>query len=767
MFQRFDEEARKVLKRAKKEMQDLKHPFVGTEHLMLSILKNTDLNVTKKLNEYQIDYLKFKKELLTIIDNENSFNNYFIYTPLLKRIIENAILDTREDGYVEVSVDSLFLSLLDEGEGVAIRVLTNMGLDIDDLYLEFASKDESNQKYKSKKKLTIYEFGVDLCKLAKENKIDPVIGRDKEINRLMEILLRRSKNNPILLGDAGVGKTAIVEGLALKIVNKQVPAKLLNKKIISISLASLVAGTKYRGEFEEKINKIIKELETNSDFILFIDEIHSLVGAGGAEGAIDASNIFKPALARGKLKLIGATTTKEYKDSIEKDKALARRFQPIIIEEPNFLETKDILLKIKPIYENYHQVIVPDDLIDQMINLANKYIFNRRNPDKTIDILDEVCILRSLTKDNKTKKIEELKANYQQITNQKNKYIINHDFNKALMLKQQELELESKINNLEINQHLLTKKVVTLKDIAIVIKNKSNVPVYEIDKDSLKNLKDLEINLKKEIIGQDTAIELLCQETKKIKLGLKKSDKPISFLFTGKSGVGKTELVKKYAEFLKMNLIRLDGSEFKESHTTSKILGSPPGYVGYNDHNLVFESLKSNPYAVILLDEVEKAHSSILNLFLQILDEGMLTTSDNEKINFNHAIVIITSNITSNINSIGFKQDNNKNMHDKLENTLSTEFISGINHVIQFNDLTKDDIKKIILKKIKEVKAKFKEENITLSIEKKAIDEMIKSTNYRIKGARKIEKILEDKIDNIVIDNMLNGVKHIKIKNFN
>ena len=389
MFQKFDEVCTKVLKNAKIEMQKLKHPFVGTEHLMLSILSNKDLELTKKLNDYNIFYDNFKEELLNIIGYGNSLNSYFIYTPLFKRIIENAILDTREEDRESVNINDLFLSLLDEGEGVAIRILINLEIDIDDMYLEFLNKDD-NSKYKSNKKLLINEFATDLVKLASENKIDPVIGRDKEINRMIEILLRRTKNNPLLIGEAGVGKTAVVEGLALKISNKNVPSQLLNKKIMSLSLASLVAGTKYRGEFEEKVNKIIKEIENNPDIILFIDEVHSLVGAGGAEGAIDASNIFKPALARGKLRLIGATTIIEYKNSIEKDKALARRFQTILINEPSKEETKEILLKLKPIYERFHQVTIKDQAIDTIINLCDKYILNRKNPDKSIDILDEV-----------------------------------------------------------------------------------------------------------------------------------------------------------------------------------------------------------------------------------------------------------------------------------------------------------------------------------------------------------------------------------------
>ena len=373
MFQKFSEDTKKILKRSKLEMQELKHPFVGTEHFILSCLKNKDLDVTKLLNNYNVNYNNYKKELIKIIGIGCSLNSYFIYTPMLKRILENTIIDTKEDNIEEININHIFLSLLDEGEGVGVRILSNLGVDLDKLYNDL-EKNNKNVKYKFKKKLAIFEHAIDLVEKASSGKIDPVIGRDSEINRLIEILLRKNKNNPLLIGEAGVGKTAIVEGLALKIYNKDVPESLLDKKILSISMASLVAGTKYRGEFEERIEKLVKEIENNANLIVFIDEMHSIVGAGGAEGAIDAANILKPALARGKFRLIGSTTIKEYKDTIEKDKALNRRFQTILIEENTLEETKNILLKLKPIYEKYHGVYISDSIIDLIVNLANKYI---------------------------------------------------------------------------------------------------------------------------------------------------------------------------------------------------------------------------------------------------------------------------------------------------------------------------------------------------------------------------------------------------------
>ena len=764
MFQRFDEESRKILKKAKQEMQELKHPFVGTEHLLLSILSNKNLKITKKLNEYSVFYENYKEELIATVGIGNSLNSYFIYTPLLKRVIENAIIDAKEDNLFEVNINTLFTSMLDEGEGVGIRLLSNLGVNIDDLYLELLEKEDNNPKYKGKKKLLIYDHGIDLVEKAKNGKIDPVIGRDKEIERLIEILLRRNKNNPLLIGEAGVGKTAIVEGLALRIYEKKVPDSLLDKKILSVSMASLVAGTKYRGEFEERISKIIKEIENNQNLIVFIDEMHSLVGAGGAEGAIDASNIFKPALARGKFRLIGATTISEYKESIEKDKALNRRFQTILVKEPNLDETLDILKKIKPLYEKYHGVVVSDDVIKSIVELTNKYIFDRKNPDKSIDILDEVCASRSLMKDKMTIKLENLKKEYEDIHLKKNDYIIKHDFREATKIKENEILIEDKINRLYLKGQTKNHKIVTINDVAKVINAKSNVPVYEVSKESLKILKNLNQDLKNTIIGQDNAIDELCKETKKIKLGLKQTNHPISFLFTGKSGVGKTLLAKEYAKCLNMHLIRLDMSEYKESHTTSKILGAPPGYVGFDSHTTILDEVKNNPYSVILIDEIEKSSPSVLNLFLQILDEGFITNSKDEKVYFNHTIIIMTSNITSNGETIGFNEDKS-NIKNKLSNILSIEFLNRINHIIQFNDLTSDNIRLIIEKELTKVKKKFKDQDIKLQIDNNIVNDILKLVDYNISGAREIRKIIEDKIDNIVIDNILNGVNKVTIKN--
>ena len=758
MFIKFSEEAQKVLKNAKIEMQRLKHSFVGSEHLILSILKSKN-NFSKKLNEYEITYDKFKNELINIMGIGTKINEYLIYTPLLKRVLVNAMIDTKDNNKDEITIESIFLSLLDEGEGVAIRILNKLDINIDELYLELTNKVVN--KPRNKKKLSVFEYGIDLCKEAKDNKIEPVIGRDNEVNKMIEILSRKYKNNPLLIGEAGVGKTAIVEELANRITKGLVPNSLKNTKIISLSVASLVAGTKYRGEFEERINKIIKEVE-DSNVILFIDEVHTIVGAGGAEGAIDASNIIKPALARGKIKVIGATTTDEFKESIENDKALNRRFQTIMVKEPNIEETINILNNIKDIYEKYHHVKINEDVIKKLVYLTDKYIYNRKNPDKSIDILDEVCAKCSLIKDKKKIKIDELKEELLKINNNKNNLIAKHRFDEAYSLKNNELILESKLNNMIYN---INKKdnlyEITINDIANSIKEKSNIPVYDILKDDLKKLNNLEKILKDKIIGQDNVIDELIKITKRINLGLKDSKLPTSILFQGSTGVGKTMLVKEYCNTLNLPLIRLDMSEYKESHSVSKIIGSPPGYVGYNDNKNILEKVRNNPYSVILLDEIEKASMDVVNLFLQILDEGIINDSKGNVVSFKNTIIIMTSNIGCHKEKIGFNDD--KNVNQELIDNLSVEFVNRIEKVLVFNKMNEESIKKIVNNQINKIKDKFKENNISIRIKKEIINKIINECNYEIYGARKVKKIIDEYIDNFVIDGILMGKKRICI----
>lgn len=765
MFSKFTEEARKVLIEAKREMSELKHPYVGSEHLLLAILKNKNSNLSKKLKEYNLDYNRFKKEIINIIGVGTNTTEWYLYTPLLKKVIEDAMMESKDQNS-DVTVELLFAALIQEGEGIAIRVMLSMDIDLDKMLEEF-NKKNSNKKIKNKKKLMIDEFGYDMNKKARDNEIDPVIGRDDEIERLIEVLCRRTKNNPLLIGEAGVGKTAIVEELSRRIVLGNVPTQLKGKRIVSLSMASLVAGTKYRGEFEERVTKILKELESDNKVIIFIDEIHTLVGAGGAEGAIDASNILKPILARGKIKIIGATTVEEYKKYIEDDRALARRFQTIMVEEPDTIKTKEILYKLRPIYEEYHNVIIKDEIIDTIVELSNKYIYNRKQPDKAIDILDEVSSKVSIAKDKSINHLKVLKEELEKVIENKNKSIIEQDFATASLLRKKEYSIESKINKFEErNLKNKNRREVTKTNISEVINQKTKIPVYELEKENPKNILKIKEELLKKINGQDKAIEVIYQISKRIKLGFKEDNRPISLLFTGPTGVGKTLLVKEFSKLFigEDNLITLDMSEYKEEHTISKIIGSPPGYVGYSNKNTVVEEIKNKPYSIILVDEIEKAHPSVINLFLQILDEGKIKDSKGNIIRFDHNIIIMTSNMGFNKKTIGFNKDEKEFVDTKLKEFLSPEIMNRIDEVIVFNRLSKKDISEIVTKKIKLIKEKFKSKNINVHISNKVIDEIINESNYEEYGARKIDKIIRSKLDDLIIDKLLLGNKELNIQ---
>lgn len=758
MFGNFEEEARKVLVNAKKEMYELNHPYVSSEHLLLAILKGNN-EISDKLKSFDLDYNRFKDEIIKIIGKGSKHSEWFLYTPLLKRILENAVIDAKDNNNGVVTIDHLFTSLLDEGEGVAIRILIGMNIDIDELYSEFVNKIVSK---KSGKKLLIDDIGVDLNKKALNGNLDPVTGRDEEIKRVLEILSRRCKNNPLLIGEAGVGKTAIVEELANMIVRGEVPLALRNKRIISLDMASAVAGTKYRGEFEERMNKILKEIEENNDIILFIDEIHTLVGAGGAEGAIDASNIFKPALARGKIRCIGATTTLEYKKYIEKDSALERRFQTVMINEPSKKTVKSILMNLKDIYEGYHKVIIDEDIIDLIINLSSKYIYNRNEPDRSIDILDEVSAKVSLKESKDLKEYGTYNKKLKEVIKNKKKAIIDNDFDRASQFKNEEFSLMNKINNLELSLYKKHDRKVTKLDVASVINMKTGIPIYEILNEKSKLIKHTEKILSKHIVGQDEALKEVSKVAKKIKLGF--NDRCFSFLFCGPSGVGKTLLAKTFGENLVGvdNIIRLDMSEYKEAHSISKLIGSPPGYVGYDDNTDIFEEIRNKPYSLLILDEIEKAHTNIINLFLQILDEGKVKNSKGKIIRFDNVVIIMTSNVGFHEINVGFNNSNSK--ISRLNDNFSIPFMNRVDKVICFNFLNEDNILKIIRMQLRDFKNKYSDK-IKIKISKDVENEILSLSNYEEYGARKIAKIIKDKIETIVIDKIIDGKTEVYIKN--
>lgn len=663
MYNNYNLETSRIFKDAEKIMISLNHGYVGTEHLFLSMLKNSE-EIRNLLEKYQIEYDGFLEELLLVVNSETCKKVACIYTPLLKKVIKNADMHAK-NSYITPLM--LLESLLEEGEGIAIRILISMGLDIDKLYDEIKQKDK-----KSNQKLEIYNIGKEMSKDLSDNF---VVGREKEIDLITETLLRKNKNNPLLIGDAGVGKSAIVEELARRIKKGDVPNALKNKKIISIEMSSLVAGTKYRGEFEEKLNKIIKEVENNPEIILFIDEIHTLSNAGGAEGAINASDILKPYLARGKIKVIGATTTNEYNKFIAKDKALSRRFDLIKINEPSIDETINILSKIKPSFEHHYNIKISEENIRQIVDLTNKYILDRFNPDKSIDLLDSVCAMKEV-KSPKEKNIIILKNKLSNIIEAKEKMVKNNNFEEALNYRKQEIELYEKIEKEKNSSNRITNN-----DIKEVMLRKSNIPNMK------NNWKDLKAHLNNEIVGQEEAINEIIASLKS-----KESDLPVSILLTGSTGVGKTKTVKEIATYLKMPLVRLDLSEYNEPVSINRLIGSSAGYVGYDDEN-IFDRIRMYPNSIVLLDELEKANSNVINLFLQVLDEGFITNAKGEKIDFKNTYIFMTSNAEIN-NKIGFMKGKSN-----YQNSFSKEFLGRITCIVNYKNVTEDMVKKYLSKK--------------------------------------------------------------------
>ena len=667
MVNKFSFSISKIFKTAEEEMFTLHHPYVGSEHLLLSLLK-LDKNIQKLASKYNLTYDKFREELILVVGTSTKKSSFVLYTPLLKRIINLAMEDARELEE-ELNCMHLFRAMLEEGEGIAIRILYAMNINLDGLY-----DDLSNNTSKINNNLELLKIGKSMNDLV--NSDDLVIGRDKELSLVIETLIRKNKCNPLLVGEAGVGKTAIVEELVRKIAKKEVPTFLQNKKIVMLEMGSLVAGTKYRGEFEEKLTKVIKELENNPDIILFIDEIHTIANAGGAEGAINASDILKPYLARGKIKIIGATTTAEYNKFILKDKALNRRFEVIKVIEPTIYETEEILKRIKSSFESHYNIKITSQNITDIVKLTDKYITDRKNPDKTIDILDSVCAMKEVASDN-TAKILEYENAKKQIVTKKEKMVKSHNFKKALEFSCAEVKIDKEIKK-AANQALK----ITEKDILTLISRKCNIPILE----SKTNFKSLGKYLKNNLIGQDEAIDKIIDN-----LQNHDEDKPLSLLLTGSTGVGKTETVKQISKYLNMPLLRLDMSEYNQDITINRLLGSSAGYVGYDD-GAIFDKIKMEPFTCILVDELEKASPSVINLFLQILDEGFVTNAKGEKIDFKNTLIFMTSNVKGS-KKIGF-MDTKKNYNE----FFSKEFIARFTDIIEYNDIT-EEMLDIYLKK--------------------------------------------------------------------
>ncbi len=702
MFNNFGFIGSQILKDAEEERRSLSHPYVGSEHLLLAILKGNSI-LKERLEELGLTYKKFRTELIDIVGIPKKNIDANLYTPLLKRILANALSDAKENNKGIVTENHFMIAMLDEGEGIAIRIMIGMNIDLDELYDELKVKPQDIKQ----EKLEVLNVGRVLNDQV--DRFDAVIGRDKELNEVIEVLLRKKKSNPLLIGPAGVGKTAIVEELARRINTKDVPLPLMNKRIIEISMGDLVSGTKYRGEFEERLTKIIKEVIKNKEIILFIDEVHSMVNAGGAEGAINASDILKPYLARGDLKVIGATTTEEYERFIAKDKALERRFETILVKEPNIEETKEILLGLKPSYEQHHRIKITNENIEDLVTLANKYLFKKKNPDKTIDLLDSVCAYvkrRNILKEELTP----LEKRLEELTLLKEKYVKDSIFDKALDTCLSISELEEQITSLKEEKSDGIKK----EDILKVIEAKSNIPLF-INKDEL--IENLQNEMQKNILFEDDAINKLMEN---LRIFYDK-ESMMKLLLAGPSGVGKTSSVKLLNKVTGNNLIRLDMSEYKESSSVSKLIGTHGGYVGYNDP-FIFKEIKYNPYSILLVDELEKAHPSIINLFLQIMDEGVIHDAHGEAIDFSHTLIIMTSNAYKK-GCVGF----NKESSEDLTEYFSEEFLGRFDDIIMFKPLTKEEAKTYLKDKIKE------------EID---YDEVLDDTSFEKYGFRYLNKII-------------------------
>ena len=691
MYNNYSLEVKRIFKDAEKIAIDLNHPYIGTEHLLLSLINNDD-KIKKILLKYDLTYDEFLDELLLVVGTSENKKCTCIYTPLLKRVIKTAD-EISKNKMMEPM--HLLEAILEEGEGIAIRIIISMGIDIDKLYDEIKKKHK-----KGNTKLELYNIGKGMSEI---NSDDILVGREKELNLIIETLLRKNKNNPLLIGPAGVGKSAIIEELARRIKSGNVPNKLKDKKIVSLEMSSLVAGTKYRGEFEEKLNKVIKEIEENPEIILFIDEIHTMANAGGAEGAINASDILKPYLARGKVKIIGATTTNEYNKFIAKDKALSRRFEIIKINEPTIKETENILSKIRPSFEKHYNIKITEENIKNIVSLTDRYVLDRFNPDKSIDLLDSVCAMKEV-ESTKEKDISKLKDKLLNIVKKKENMVKKNNFDEALKYRSMEIKLQEKIDKEEN-----TPNKITAKDIKEMLERKNNIPFIEND------FKDLENYLLDNIIGQNNVVREIINALKQ-----KEEDLPVSILLTGSTGVGKTKTVKEIAKYLDIPLIRLDLSEYNESVSITRLIGASAGYVGYDDEN-IFEKVRMNPHSIILLDELEKAHPNVINLFLQILDEGYVTNSKGEKIDFKNTYIFMTSNAMVN-QKIGFMKGKSN-----YQDSFSKEFLARITAKINYNNITEEMIKEYL--------------------DKKGIEDysLVKDFDYENQGFRGLDKYLKTK----------------------
>ena len=796
MFERFTEKAIKVIMLAQEEARRLGHNFVGTEQVLLGLIGEGTGIAAKTLKSMGVNLKDARVEVEKIIGRGSGFVAVEIpFTPRAKRVLELSWDEARQLGHNYIGTEHLLLGLIREGEGVAARVLENLGVDLNKIRSNVvkmlgdskptagagagtgSSSGSSSAGSASKVKTpSLDEFGTDLTLAASELRLDPVVGREKEIERVIQILARRTKNNPVLLGEPGVGKTAVAEGLAIRIVNSEVPDILENKKIIQLDMGLLIAGTKYRGEFEERLKKIMDEIRQAGNVILVIDEMHTLIGAGAAEGAIDAANILKPALSRGEIQVIGATTSDEYRKYIEKDSALERRFQPVIIEEPSIDETIEIIRGLKPKYEDHHNLIISDEAIVAATKLSSKYVNDRFLPDKAIDVIDEASSKVRLKVCTLSPEGKELEKELKEIIREKEEAIRNQEFERASALRDDEANMKDRIREVSEEwrrQNDANKPTVTEEDVAEVIAIMTGVPVTKITEGEGERLLKLEDTLHNRVIGQSDAVVAISKAIRRARVGLKSPNRPIgSFIFSGPTGVGKTELAKALAEAIfgsEDNMIRVDMSEFMEKHSTAKLIGSPPGYVGYDDGGHLSELVRKKPYSVILFDEIEKAHPDVFNIMLQILDDGRLTDAKGRHVNFKNTVIIMTSNVGASMIStagkLGFstaesaKQDKYEKLKDtvneELKKAFRPEFLNRIDDIIVFSHLSKEEIRQIVDLMMKDLFKRLSERELSIEVTDEVKDYLAKDGYNEAYGARPLRRLIQKKIEDQLAEEIL------------
>ncbi|MEK4222185.1 ATP-dependent protease ATP-binding subunit ClpC [Bacillus sp. FSL W8-0116] len=786
MFGRFTERAQKVLALAQEEAIRLGHNNIGTEHILLGLVREGEGIAAKALYGLGLSPEKIQNEVENLIGKGQGVAQTIHYTPRAKKVIELSMDEARKLGHSYVGTEHILLGLIREGEGVAARVLNNLGISLNKARQQVLQLLGSNETHghasgssAHANTPTLDSLARDLTAIARDGKLDPVIGRSKEIQRVIEVLSRRTKNNPVLIGEPGVGKTAIAEGLAQQIVNNEVPETLRDKRVMTLDMGTVVAGTKYRGEFEDRLKKVMDEIRQAGNIILFIDELHTLIGAGGAEGAIDASNILKPALARGELQCIGATTLDEYRKYIEKDAALERRFQPIQVDEPTIEESIQILKGLRDRYEAHHRVSITDEAIEAAVKLSDRYISDRFLPDKAIDLIDEAgskVRLRSFTT---PPNLKELEQKLEEIRKEKDAAVQSQEFEKAASLRDAEQKLREQLEETKKSWKEKQGKEnseVTVEDIATVVSSWTGIPVSKLAQTETERLLNLEEILHSRVIGQEEAVKAVAKAVRRARAGLKDPKRPIgSFIFLGPTGVGKTELARALAEAMfgdEDAMIRIDMSEYMEKHSTSRLVGSPPGYVGFEEGGQLTEKVRRKPYSVILLDEIEKAHPDVFNILLQVLEDGRLTDSKGRTVDFRNTVLIMTSNVGAEAlkknKYVGFNiQDGEQEFKDmkgkvleELKRAFRPEFLNRIDEIIVFHSLEKDQLKQIVSLMSDQLTKRLKEQHIELELTDKAKEKIAEEGYDPEYGARPLRRAIQKHIEDRLSEELLKGNIH-------